>query len=150
MELSITTPALLFPAISLLMLAYTNRFLALASLIRNLHSRYKDHTNKEGVLRQIENLRLRLRLIRLMQLFGVLSLFLCVVSMFFIYVEIRMIAGLFFVFSLVSMLTSLFLSLSEIQMSTRALEIELSDMEGLESPGSIINYIKNRFEKEEE
>jgi Protein of unknown function (DUF2721) len=78
MEISINTPALLFPAISLLMLAYTNRFPGLASLIRNLHPGYKDHTDKAGVLLQIKNLRLRLRLIRQMQLFGVLSLFLCV------------------------------------------------------------------------
>ena len=40
MELSINTPALLFPAITLLMLAYTNRFLALASLVRSLHDEY--------------------------------------------------------------------------------------------------------------
>ena len=85
MELSINTPALLFPAISLLMLAYTNRFLALASLIRNLHSQYNEHSDKEGLFRQIKNLRLRLRQIRLMQAFGVMSLFLCVLSMFFIY-----------------------------------------------------------------
>src|SRR3982751_3269240 len=128
MEITINTPALLFPAISLLMLAYTNRFLALASLIRNLHSKYKDHSDKEGVLRQIKNLRLRLRLIRLMQWFGVLSLFLCVLSMFFIYIGVTMMAGFFFASSLITMLTSLFLSLSEIQRSTKALEIELSDM----------------------
>ena len=148
MELSITTPALLFPAISLLMLAYTNRFLALASLIRNLHSKYKDHTNKEGILRQIKNLRLRLRLIRAMQWFGVLSLFLCVLSMFFVFKMLPDLAGFSFGFSLMTMLFSLFLSLSEIQISTRALEIELSDMEGLQD-SSIINYIKNRFDKEE-
>ena len=147
MELSITTPALLFPAISLLMLAYTNRFLALASLIRNLHSKYKDHTDKDGVLKQIKNHRLRLRLIRLMQWFGVFSLFMCVLSMFFVYLEHLQIAGFFFAFSLITMLISLFLSLYEIQISTRALEIELSDMEGLESDGTIINYIKNRFEE---
>lgn len=149
MELSITTPALLFPAISLLMLAYTNRFLALASLIRNLHSKYKDHTNKEGILKQIRNLRLRLRLIRLMQFFGVLSLFLCVLSMFFVFKMLQGLAGFSFGFSLLTMLFSLFLSLSEIQISTRALEIELSDMEGLQDSSSIMNYIKNRFDKEE-
>lgn len=149
MELSITTPALLFPAISLLMLAYTNRFLALASLIRNLHSKYKDHTNKEGILRQIRNLRLRLRIIRLMQWFGVLSLFLCVLSMFFVYEMFAKWAGFFFGSSLLTMLFSLFLSLSEIQISTRALEIELSDMEELQDSGSIMTYIKNRFDKEE-
>jgi len=147
MELSITTPALLFPAISLLMLAYTNRFLALASLIRNLHSKYKDRTDKEGIFKQIKNLRLRLRLIRLMQWFGVFSLFMCVLSMFFVYMIYPQLAGFFFSSSLVTMLISLLLSLSEIQISTRALEIELSDMEGLEKEGSIINYIKQRFEE---
>jgi Protein of unknown function (DUF2721) len=129
MEISINTPALLFPAISLLMLAYTNRFLALASLIRNLHSKYKDHTDKEGVLQQIKNLRLRLRLIRQMQLFGVLSLFLCVLSMFFVYEQLTIWANFVFASSLIAMMISLFLSLSEIQISTKALEIELSDMD---------------------
>jgi hypothetical protein len=147
MELSITTPALLFPAISLLMLAYTNRFLALASLIRNLHSKYKDHSDKDGVLRQIKNLRLRLRLIRLMQWFGVFSLFMCVLSMFFVYMTYAQMAGFFFASSLVIMLISLFLSLYEIQISTRALEIELRDMEGLEGDNSIMHYIKQRFEE---
>ena len=128
MEITINTPALLFPAISLLMLAYTNRFLALASLIRNLHSNYKNHTDKEGVLKQIKNLRLRLKLSRQMQLFGVLSLFLCVLSMFFVYERFNFWANFLFAFSLIAMLVSLFLSLYEIQISTRALEIELGDM----------------------
>jgi peptidoglycan/LPS O-acetylase OafA/YrhL len=129
MQLSIGTPALLFPAISLLMLAYTNRFLALASLIRNLHANYQAHSDKAGVLLQIRNLRLRLKLIRQMQLFGILSLFICVLSMFFIYEEKPFWADWLFAGSLVSMLVSLFLSLYEIQISTRALEIELSDIE---------------------
>ncbi len=149
MELSINTPALLLPAISLLMLAYTNRFLALASLIRNLHSVYKDHTNKGGVLLQIRNLRLRLRLIRLMQGFGVISLFLCVLSMFFVYEQLSAWADYTFATSLVFMLISLFLSLAEINISTKALEIELSDMEELQQPGSIIDRIKERFDKED-
>ncbi len=149
MEISINTPALLFPAISLLMLAFTNRFLALASLIRNLHSKYKDHANKAGVLQQIKNLRLRLRLIRLMQLFGIVSLFFCVLSMFFVFERLMGWANLLFVISLVAMLISLFLSISEIQISTRALEIELSDMEGLGDSNAIMDYIKERFDKED-
>jgi hypothetical protein len=149
MEISINTPALLFPAISLLMLAYTNRFLALASLIRNLHSKYKDHTNKEGVIKQIKNLRLRLRLIRLMQWFGVLSLFLCVLCMFSIYEELPRWANILFSASLVSMLISLALSLWEIQISTAALAIELSDLEGLDSSNNIVDYLKRKFDKEE-
>ncbi|MFT3933205.1 MAG: DUF2721 domain-containing protein [Chitinophagaceae bacterium] len=128
MEISINTPALLFPAISLLMLAYTNRFLALASLIRNLHANYTNHVNKEGVVQQIKNLRVRLRLIRLMQMFGILSLFLCVLSMFFVFEQLPGWANMLFALSLLAMLISLFLSLAEIQISTRALEIELADI----------------------
>ena len=128
MEVSLTTPALLFPAISLLLLAYTNRFLAIASIIRQLHAKYIQ--NKEGVLEgQLKNLRTRLMLIRVMQFFGVFSLFLCVLAMFFIYADWVKLGSLIFGVSLVCLLVSLFISLREIQLSTRALELELSDME---------------------
>jgi hypothetical protein len=128
MEVSLTTPALLFPAISLLLLAYTNRFLAIASIIRQLHTKYLN--NPESVLKgQIQNLRLRLFLIRAMQFFGVGSLFLCVLAMFFIYLKVGEWGSVIFGISLVFLLLSLFISLREIQLSTRALEIELSDME---------------------
>lgn len=128
MEISLTTPALLFPAVSLLLLAFTNRFLAIATLIRQLHKSYLD--NPKSVLEgQLKNLRKRLFLIRLMQLFGVLSLFLCVLAMFFIYLQVSGWGELTFGISLVSLLFSLFISLREIQLSTKALDLELSDME---------------------
>lgn len=128
MEITLTTPALLFPAVSLLLLAFTNRFLAIATLIRQLHKSYL--VNPENVLEgQLKNLRKRLLLIRVMQLFGVLSLFLCVLAMFFIYLKISGWGDLLFGASLVSLLLSLFISLREIQLSTKALDIELSDME---------------------
>lgn len=128
MEITLTTPALLFPAVSLLLLAFTNRFLAIATLIRQLHKSYL--VNPENVLEgQLKNLRKRLLLIRVMQLFGVLSLFLCVLAMFFIYLKIAGWGDLLFGASLVSLLLSLFISLREIQLSTKALDIELSDME---------------------
>lgn len=148
MELSINTPALLFPAISLLMLAYTNRFLALASLIRNLHAKYNNEPKRDILMQQIKNLRLRLRLIRTMQWFGVMSLFLCVLSMFLVYQQWALWANIAFVISLLCMLVSLFFSLNEIQISTKALELELSDMEGLEQTNPIVDYIKSRFDKE--
>ncbi|MFM2361705.1 MAG: hypothetical protein RLZZ316_607 [Bacteroidota bacterium] len=148
MEITINTPALLFPAISLLMLAFTNRFLALANLIRNLHEKYKLQSDKTVLLQQIKNLRLRLRLIRSMQWFGIFSLFLCVLSMFFIYEQLTIAAGISFAASLVCMLVSLFISLSEIQISTRALEIELSDME-LEDTNAIMDYFKSGLTKKE-
>lgn len=128
MEITLTTPALLFPAVSLLLLAFTNRFLAIATLIRQLHKSYL--VNPENVLEgQLKNLRKRLLLIRVMQLFGVLSLFLCVLAMFFIYLKTAGWGDLLFGASLVSLLLSLFISLREIQLSTKALDIELSDME---------------------
>lgn len=126
--MDLTTPALLFPAISLLLLAYTNRFLAIATIIRQLHKMYLQ--NNEAVLEgQIKNLRLRLFLIRNMQIFGVLSFFLCVLSMIFIYQENQEWGGIIFGISLFALLVSLGISMREIQLSTKALEIELSDME---------------------
>ena len=128
MQITLTTPALLFPAISLLLLAYTNRFLAIATLIRHLHKSYLD--NPKSVLEgQLKNLRTRLFLIRAMQLFGVLSLLLCVLAMFFIYLTVGSWGSAIFGVSLVLLLISLIISVLEIQLSTKALDIELSDME---------------------
>ncbi|MBT1702654.1 DUF2721 domain-containing protein [Chryseosolibacter indicus] len=129
MTISINTPALLFPAITLLMLAYTNRFLALATLIRNLHSKWKlapeeHHTIKE----QIKNLRRRLMLIKQMQAAGITSFFFCVLCMLFFYLEYEVLAYSIFGLSLVFLLLSLVLSLNEIYISTKALELELKDM----------------------
>lgn|SRR5574343_285496 len=129
MELSITTPALLFPAISLLMLAYTNRFLALASLIRNLHEKYRKEPDQKHIIEQIKNLRARTRLIRSMQAFGVLSFLFCVVCMLCIFNEWEQASYIIFALSIMSFIVSLLLSLSEITVSMRALELELSDME---------------------
>lgn len=130
MEMSLNTPALLFPAITLLMLAYTNRFLGLAKLIRDLHGRYKLIKEEQDVIReQIQNLKRRLNLIRQMQIAGIFSFFLCVLSMIFIYYQHSDWAVFSFGGSLFSLLLSLGLSLSEISISTKALEIELKNME---------------------
>ena len=128
MEITLTTPAILFPAVSLLMLAYTNRFLAIASIIRVLHSRYK----AEGsvvVRRQIENLRARLGLIRKMQTFGILSLFACILSVVVIFLGQLILGKILFGLSLGLLLISLLYCLMEIHLSGRALEIEIEDME---------------------
>lgn len=130
MEFSINTPALLFPAITLLMLAYTNRFLALATLIRNLNAQYKQVGEERGIIReQIKNLKRRLVLIKQMQGAGIISFFFCVLCMLFFYLEQLMWAHVTFGGSLLFLLLSLALSLNEIFISTRALEIELKDME---------------------
>ncbi len=132
MEISINTPALLYPAITLLMLAYTNRFLGLAKLIRDLHAKYKLTNEDHDIIRdQIKNLKNRLNLIRQMQFTGILSFFLCVVCMIFIYFQQAEWALISFGASLFVLLYSLVLSLSEITISTKALEIELKNMEEL-------------------
>jgi hypothetical protein len=129
MDISLSTPALLFPAITLLLLAYTNRFLAIATLIRSLHKNFKEHPESEIISAQLKNLRKRLTLIKLMQLFGIISLFLCIASMLTLFLGYDYYGNIGFGLSLMSMLLSLGYCLKEIIISTKALEIELSDME---------------------
>ena len=128
-ELSLTTPALLFSAVSLILLAYTNRFLSYAQLVRTLKEQHLQHPSK--VTRaQIDNLlRRRLHLTRTMQLLGVTSLFLCVVTMFLIYVGLMLLSAYVFGAALLLLVGSLGVSIWEIQISVRALEIHLKDME---------------------
>jgi hypothetical protein len=127
-SIDLTTPALLFPAISLLLLAYTNRFLTIAALVRSLHQQYK--TKPDQLLEhQIGNLRTRAYLIQRMQAFGVTSLLLCVLCMFLIFAGERVIAQYAFGLSLILLMISLGLSVREIQISVDALELQLSDLE---------------------
>ena len=132
MELTFNTPALLFPAISLLLLAYTNRFLALANLVRRLHDEYKKGEKSPVLIYQIKSLKRRLILVRYMQGLGVFSFVCCVVTMYSIYSEWSVAAKYIFAIRLLSLLTSLVISLIEITQSTKAIELELSDIEELE------------------
>ena len=127
MEISLTTPALLFPAISLLLVAYTNRFLALGSRIRNLHALYNESPD-EILIGQISSLKKRVVLIRNMQALGVASLFLCVLCMFSLFADKPLLGKIIFGLSLILMLGSLGLSLREILISVQALNLELSNM----------------------
>ncbi|MEN9697171.1 MAG: hypothetical protein RLZ56_592 [Bacteroidota bacterium] len=147
MELTVNIPALLFPAISLIMLAYTNRFLALSSRVRVLHDKYHTQEQRHLVFSQIKNLRYRLKLIRNMQTYGVASLLFAIVSMFFIYIEYQRVAQFVFAASLIAFSWSIVLSFIEIRLSTKAIEIELSDIEGLEDP-SVMEYLKKKFERD--
>lgn len=127
-EITLTTPALLFSAISLIMLAYTNRFLSYASLIRSLHEKFKANPN-EILLGQIANLRKRLYLTKYMQILGVSSLFLCVLTMFLIFIGSEVLAVWMFGISLLLLIASLGVSIHEIQISVKALDLHLGDME---------------------
>ncbi len=133
MEINFNTPALLFPAISLLLLAYTNRYLALANLIRKLHDEYMRGEKNHLLLKQIKILRVRINLVRMMQTLGVFSFLCCVITMFGVYKQWDEFNSYVFAASLLSLLASLIISLLEISQSTKALELELSDMEELEN-----------------
>ncbi|MDT3318474.1 DUF2721 domain-containing protein [Shewanella sp. SP1S2-4] len=123
MHVSLTTPALLFPAISLLLLAYTNRFFALAALIRSLSSGEKP-VHKD----QIKNLSQRISIIRRMQEAGVSSFALCVLCMIFIYIGFNKTGSVIFGASLLLLLYSLILSVIEIRISVDALNIHIKEM----------------------
>lgn len=129
MNLSLATPALLFPAISLLFISYTNRFVAYATLIRELHEQWR-RDGSPLVQRQIDNLRLRIRLIRAMQMSGAASLFLSVVSMVLLTIEVAAASHAAFVAALGFLLLSLGLLLWEVAISTAALDMQLADMCG--------------------
>ena len=134
MEITITTPALLFPAISLLMLAYTNRFLTLATIIRGLYDRYQN-VPEDNLVQQIANLRFRIYLIRNMQIFGVLSLLFCVISMFALFAGWIAAGKWTFALALILMMVSMGISLRELMISVGALDLLLADMEQHEKIG---------------
>ncbi len=127
MTFQIDTPALLFSATSLILLAYTNRFLTLAQIVRGLKKSYEEKKNK-SIKIEIENLNLRLTLIRYMQLFGVGSLFISVFAMLMLYFKLKIAGIIFFGISLVSLLVSLGISFWEISISVDALRMHLKDI----------------------
>ena len=141
-EININTPALLFPAITLLMLAYTNRFLSLATLVRKLHDEYTRGEKEKNILSQIKNLRSRINLIRYMQGFGVMSFLCCVLCMYAIYRNWAQAAHWIFAASLIFLLLSIILSLLEINKSTKAIEIVLSDIEELSKENIFTDIFK--------
>ena len=127
LTLPLSTPSLLFPAISLLMLAYTNRFLGLAAVVRGLHANWRT-TQEPMLLAQIRSLRKRIQIIMHMQTLGVLSLMLCVASMTLLFFDRQTGGQIAFGVSLLLMLASLTFSLVEIQMSGTALDLQLRDV----------------------
>lgn len=126
--MTITTPALLFPAISLLLLAYTNRFLVIAQLIRSLYKQNDENPNMD-IRKQILHLRTRILAIRRMQVAGISSFILCVITMMAIFIEQIEIARWLFASSLILLLISLCFSLYEVQISGQALNLQLKNLE---------------------
>ena len=127
-QLTLTTPALLFSAISLIMLAYTNRFIAYTSAIRDLYDKYQKNQD-ERFFKQIKNIKHRLYLTRYMQILGITSLLLCVLTMFLIYIQQPTVAVWIFGLALILLIASLALLIVEIQISAKAWEHHISDIE---------------------
>ena len=128
MDLTLSIPALLFPAISLTMLAYNARYLAIAALIRQLHQKFQE-TGSSSVSLQVKKLSKRLIIIKNMQATAIFSFLLAVITMSLIYVQLDFWANLVFGFSLLALMISLILSFIEVQLSTKALAIQFEDLE---------------------
>jgi len=128
MQISVTTPALLFPAISLFMLAFTNRFLSLGGRIRSLHDQYRREKD-DSIRKQIENLRIRVHMIRRMQGFGVMSMLSCIFAMVCLFQDWVIPGQTLFAASLIFLIISLGISFLEIRISVHALDILLQDIE---------------------
>ncbi|MGZ4955396.1 DUF2721 domain-containing protein [Methylobacter sp.] len=128
MDITITTPALLFPAISVLFLAYSNRFLAIASRIREQHNLF-NKTQSPVAKKQIDSLRLRIRFIVAMQVLGIIGIISCTLAMGLIFYGLQYLGNITFGFSMMFIVLSLLASISELLLSTKALNIELEDME---------------------
>ncbi len=128
MDINITTPALLFPAISVLFLAYANRFLAIANRIRDLHNRF-NKTQNPVTEKQIQRLKLRIRLIITMQILAVTGIISCILTMALIYLGLQAFANVIFIIAISLIILSLLTSISELLISTKALNFELEDME---------------------
>ncbi len=128
MDITLQTPALLFPALSLLYIGYTNKFLAIANLIRKLVDDYETRRDPQ-ILWQIRSLRRRVALIRWMQALGIGSILFCVLTMFWVYEGWRATATAFFGTSLLLMIASLGFALVEIFLSAGALRMVLKKLE---------------------
>ena len=128
MEFTITTPTILFPAVTVMLLVYTNRFISISNLIRDLKKQY-DTEPSENIILQLNSLRRRVILMRNMQWLAVLTLFLSVISIFFIFENRQFEAKYIFIVGMISLIASLFLSLREIHLSIQALDIEMKSVE---------------------
>jgi hypothetical protein len=127
-EITYSSAGLLFPAISLLMLAYTNRFLGLAAVVRNLVAQYRNN-HKLHIQQQVQNLRRRIMLLRHAQAIGVMSLTSCTACLLALVFANQMLAQVLFGLAVILMLLSLMVSLVEIYMSVQAITLELDHID---------------------
>ena len=149
MEIQLTTPALLFSTVSLLMVAYTNRYLAIANLIRNLYDKYQDE-HDDAVLAQIRSLRTRISIIRYMQIIAISALLLSTVCMFELFAGLQQLATYTFELSIVLLSLSLVFAIAEVNQSNKALGLQLKDIEHEMSKGrKRRNFLRHTSDEDE-
>ena len=125
--MEITTPALVFPAISLLFIAYTNRLHTLSVLIRSMTKNDNKDLKNNETKDQLEILKKRVLYIKRMQVFGILSFIFCLFTIICLYIELDNIANYFFGLALFLLVASLLFALFETLQSTEALSIHLKN-----------------------
>lgn len=128
MNLELSTPALLFPAIAILMLGYVNRYIGAANVIRSFKKDYDSGYKHNDLTKQLNILKKRIELMRGMLLVGASSLILACLSMLFIFVNNQLAGKGAFGLSLLGLVLSLFASLYETSLSNRSLILEIDDM----------------------
>ncbi|MDP6974635.1 MAG: DUF2721 domain-containing protein [Gammaproteobacteria bacterium] len=124
--MDITTPALVFPAISLLFIAYTNRLHSLSVLIRSMTIEDSNEAPSKQTKEQLIILQKRVNYIKRMQVLGIISFILCLSTIICLYIEQDIIANYVFSLALLTLVSSLLFALFETLQSTRALNIHLN------------------------
>ncbi|MBT3852279.1 MAG: DUF2721 domain-containing protein [Gammaproteobacteria bacterium] len=125
--MEITTPALLFPAISLLFVAYTSRLHSLSVLIRAMTTDGSNESKTMHAKEQLNILKKRVNYIKRMQVFGILSFIFNLITIICLYINYDYLANYIFGFGLFMLSASLFFALLETLISTKALNIHLKN-----------------------
>ena len=125
-------PALLFPAIPLMMISFGNRYTSLATLIRKIHDKLITTKSSELVIDhyfdQIKILTRRLTLVRSVQTLSGISFLFNLLTIFTNYINIEVLALNFFGLSVLVFSIAIILFIYEIQLSTKALSKHLEDL----------------------
>ena len=128
-DLNFWYPALLFPAIPLMMIVFGNRYSSLSKLIRDLHDRFlKEDEVRDKFTEQIELLTDRLFLVKSMQTLAGLAFIANLLTIFFRYIDVPSVAFSLFGVATILLSASILLFVIEIQKSSSALSKHISDL----------------------
>ena len=134
MVLDLTTSALLFPAIPLLMITFGTRFTVVSELIRKIHDEYAadidlDDVRAKRMLGEISALKKRLWMIQINQTLSSLSFFFNLLPMFALYMGNQNLAKTIFGIALALLMLAVVLFIIEISIAVRSLNLQLSDLD---------------------